>query len=923
MVIIPIACDGTKRPAIQSWKEFQTRKTTEEEIAVWFNNNAPLGIALVCGAISGNREVLDFDQGGLLFPAWKTAVEVLAPGLLKRLPIVRSPSQGFHVHLRSPGPAEGNLKCAWTLHPDEHEAAEGKRSIAIETRGEGGYVLLPGSPPSCHRNQALYVQEPGPDLCETPILTMQEREILFDAARSLNEICEERPADSEPPAPPGTIKGGDGSGLTAGTDFNLRGRWEDVLEPHGWTAVSRMNGSTQWRRPGKTTGISATCGHCRTRDGSPRLYVFSSNAAPFQAERSYSLFCAHAVLNFNGDFGSAAADLLSKGFGDPSASPQAAEGRALKEVQTLIEELRKVPTLERVFAAAPTLSLLGASALGPVKTALKEIFGKKLNLPDLMRAIRSAKTKREEKATRAREEAAEKAAGIPAIDFYDKQLREVTDKARSALEAANKQPKIFSRCGDIVRIKLDEKSRPSVQVLDEAIMIARLSRTANWFDHDKHGNKKGAFPPREVARSVLKTLGGCFQPLAGITGVPVFRPDGSLLEKPGYDDASGLFYTPLPGFKAPTIPTNPTRENIEKAFAKLNDLIAEFPFVDESSMANTLALMLTPVLKPTYSGSTPLCAIDGTKMGTGKTLLARVALRPGIGQWPRLRPLPREEEEIRKSLFAELLEGHSAVVFDNVEHPVASPSLAAVLTAQTWADRYLGHSRSATVPVNTVWAMTGNNLSLDGDLPRRVYLVRLDARTSAPWLRSGFRHENLEDWLLNNEGDVLGALLTLGRAWFAAGKPAAKMPAFGSFEGWASTVGGVLAHAGIEHFLGNADEVLENLADEETEWGGFLNAWQRAFGASWVSASQVEAQFATGDSGVLPEELRTIANTPGRSFARSLGRALRRRVGARFGALGLYLERRHDNLLNKLLWRVEAGEGQREPGEEEPGEEVA
>jgi hypothetical protein len=64
-----------------------------------------------------------------------------------------------------------------------------------------------------------------------------------------------------------------------------------------------------WRRPGKEKGWSATTGHCRGEVGGDLLYVFSSNAHPFEAEKAYSKFSAYAILRHGGDHAEAAREL--------------------------------------------------------------------------------------------------------------------------------------------------------------------------------------------------------------------------------------------------------------------------------------------------------------------------------------------------------------------------------------------------------------------------------------------------------------------------------------------------------------------------------------------------------------------------------------------------------------------------------------
>ena len=166
------------------------------------------------------------------------------------------------------------------------------------------------------------------------------------------------------------------------------------------------------------------------------------------------------------------------------------------------------------------------------------------------------------------------------------------------------------------------------------------------------------------------------------------------------------------------------------------------------------------------------------------------------------------------------------ITVDNVEHPLYAPSLARALTARTWTDRVLGCSENFTLAQRATWLAAGNNIVLRGDLPRRCYWIRLDARMARPWQRGGFRHPDLLRWVSENRGALVRALLVVAQAWYVAGKPkAADVPRLGSFESWAEVVGGMVEFAGITGFLGNLEALYEKADEGGAEWEGFPSAW--------------------------------------------------------------------------------------------------
>jgi len=198
-----------------------------------------------------------------------------------------------------------------------------------------------------------------------------------------------------------------------------------------------------------------------------------------------------------------------------------------------------------------------------------------------------------------------------------------------------------------------------------------------------------------------------------------------------------------------------------------------------------------------------------------------------------------------------------------------------------------------TVRQRATWIATGNNIQLQGDLPRRCYWVRLDAKASRPWEREGFRHPDLLRWVEENRDQLVHALLTLIRSWFAAGKPKdAALPRLGSFEAWAETVGGVLAHAGVEGFLGNLEALYSKADEGGAEWEAFLDAWWRTWGedGKTVKAVAEAATKAGGLGDALPGELAEALGKNEGSFTRKLGKALASRIGTRYGDEGLHVE---------------------------------
>lgn len=298
-----------KRVALSAWKPYQSRRPSPEEIGSWFTD--PGGaMCLVCGGVSGNLEMIDFDLGGEVYQPWRDSVEAASPGLVDRLVIESTPSGGRHAVYRCAEAVSGNTKLAQRrievdgsepvvvgakTHVPRRDAA-GRWVVVvtmIETRGEGGVFL-------CAPSDGYELLQG--DLAGPPVITRDERDTLLGCAWALDEMP--GPVVEGVPSPPPPHTGG----LRPGDDFNGRGDPRGVLRAHGWT-LAKPGENEHWRRPGKPAGTSATL-----KDRV--FYVFSTNAAPFEAHKGYAPFAVYALLEHGGDFAAAASALAARGYGE-------------------------------------------------------------------------------------------------------------------------------------------------------------------------------------------------------------------------------------------------------------------------------------------------------------------------------------------------------------------------------------------------------------------------------------------------------------------------------------------------------------------------------------------------------------------------------------------------------------------------------
>jgi hypothetical protein len=332
-----------------------------------------------------------------------------------------------------------------------------------------------------------------------------------------------------------------------------------------------------------------------------------------------------------------------------------------------------------------------------------------------------------------------------------------------------------------------------------------ISRAVDFIRTDSSG-ATGAFPPETLAKAILYRGYWPFPVLRGVVEIPVLRKDGSILDRPGYDPASELYYHP--NGPVPEIPEMPTKENAKAAATFLLDVLSDFPFQDEASRDNALGLLLTVVVKEIV-GLTPMALIDAPTKGTGKTRLAQIVSIITSGHELPLSPEVRDDEEWRKQITSLLIADRPVVILDNLEHTLCSGQLASVLTTSEWSDRLLGRSEVLHLHSRAIWIATGNNIRLGGDIGRRAYWIRLNSNLAKPWMRDSrdFKRE-LPTWAISHRIEMVVGLLTMARAWFLDGKPEWSGRPLGSYEAWSRTVGGILEYCGLNHFLSNLEDLL-------------------------------------------------------------------------------------------------------------------
>jgi hypothetical protein len=313
--------------------------------------------------------------------------------------------------------------------------------------------------------------------------------------------------------------------------------------------------------------------------------------------------------------------------------------------------------------------------------------------------------------------------------------------------------------------------------------------------------------------------------LRGVVEAPVMRPDGSILQEPGYDAATGYLYEPNASFLP--VADKPSHSDAVLAFAKLCEPLREFPYVGEPHRAAVIAAVLTLLARPAIAGACPAWVFDASSRRSGKSLQVDVVHIITTGRAASRMTFPEQDEELEKVLSAYAMRGAASVNFDNVARKFGGAALDKVITAVGSVDlRVLGSTDLRTCEWYAVIFASGNNVSFGGDMIARVLSPRLETPLDRPELLEP-AIPDLRGWVRDHRVELVHAALTILRAYVVAGSPDMGCARWGGFESWARLIPHAIAWVGGADPMG-ARRGLEGDGDpEELAHAGLVEGWAR------------------------------------------------------------------------------------------------
>lgn len=487
------------------------------------------------------------------------------------------------------------------------------------------------------------------------------------------------------------------------------------------------------------------------------------------------------------------------------------------------------------------------------------------------------------------------------------------ETASELLSVLERESDVFLRGNDAAMV-----NGADVRTLDRHALAHLLGSRVAFYSRGKDSDTPADLPGDvvEMLISIVPNMNS--KDLKALALLPYARPDGTIVDRPGYDPRTGV-YLHFDADDIPPVPAAPTAAEVIEALRAMWRPWSGYMFATDQDRGGMLSAICAAVCRPALD----LCPgyfFDAPVQASGKTRCAgalgalirnrRGGITPFVGGMGA-------EAEMAKKIVSMLRAAEGFVCIDNVVGRWSSPVLASLITDGAINERVLGSSTWYRGDARLFVTATGNNGEPDADLGRRFIRIRIDPRCERPQSRD-FAFDPVER-ALSERMSIAWGVLVLIRAHRVAGAPVMGKGGAG-FEQWSGLVRQAVLWAGAQGYtvaagigpVGDpAGSIMEgaSLTDADTEaWGQVLAGIAGALPGEKFQARDVlrlYSQGASDDDSILVREGlgELLGGRGGELTAKRIGHALKNRRDRIVG--GLVLRARGTDRLGTALWGVE------------------
>lgn len=367
-----------------------------------------------------------------------------------------------------------------------------------------------------------------------------------------------------------------------------------------------------------------------------------------------------------------------------------------------------------------------------------------------------------------------------------------------------------------------------------------IDRLRNWIDthYQLYITRKDIRVNVSCRDLILKSIiaeDARINPVDGVITAPVIDNKGRITQV-GYDKDAGLYY--YPGKSDIQVPEEVSKDMAQEAFQTLMAPFNEFACAEELDRTALQCAVLTSIMRP-YFTKCPAIVLDAPVYGTGKTFLAQCLGALGTGQNVSVLSGFGSEKEMQKLIMTKMMEDSRVMLLDNIMGRFNSVSLVAYLTSDIYEGRILGSNEKFSSKAKMLVLLTGNNMTLGGDMARRVIRVTLDSKVED--LSARVFSGNPLNYILGNRADLVQAGLTVIRGYLQSGM--VKKGSMESFEQWDEMIRQPVLWLTGKDILDKVRAEKEDNSDN-AELGAFLSGLKLLMGDSSFTSKDLVQRLA-------------------------------------------------------------------------------
>jgi hypothetical protein len=219
------------------------------------------------------------------------------------------------------------------------------------------------------------------------------------------------------------------------------------------------------------------------------------------------------------------------------------------------------------------------------------------------------------------------------------------------------------------------------------------------------------------------------------------------------------------------------------------------------------AALMIPLMPLLVKDGHPGVIFWGNQPGIGKSLAAQCLSVLKDGQQASPTSVDQGSRELENQIASELNDGRTVLFIDNLKGELNSASLEASITSSTIGIRGFRVQQKLRRPNDILWLFTTNEVNPSDDILTRSIHIRLRYEGLPDTHRFKLSEEDLIAHVENHRADILAELAGMVVRWLDEGMPISQSPS--RFQRFGKVVGSVLACSGLNGFLSNAREEVQ------------------------------------------------------------------------------------------------------------------